>query len=200
VSIKIIIATFFAYFLTLAILDTLMYFAYKNDKESLDDTYYIISNTFINRFKWIIMYYFVIQVNSVVIKLKATDTDSYFLKLHRWESNKTIIYTLLIIFQIGIATTRLFDKLVLKALSVDKQNDIPLLICAGFKLCVFILDIIMFKLFIGIVRFYNGQRRNANRWEENKVKYKSVNETIDKNEKQNDSVNLKKKHPQTNSW
>ena len=80
-----IVATFFLYFLTLAIFDTLKFFAIKNNYESEDETYYIISNTFINRFKWFIIYYFVIQVNSVVIKLRANDNDSYILKLRQWE-------------------------------------------------------------------------------------------------------------------
>jgi hypothetical protein len=80
----VIVATFFLYFLTLAIFDTLKFFAIKNNYESEDETYYIISNTFINRFKWFIIYYFVIQVNSVVIKLRANDNDSYILKLRQW--------------------------------------------------------------------------------------------------------------------
>ena len=58
------------------------------------------------------------------------------------------------------------------------------------------LDILMLNLFIGIVTFYNGQRMRAVRKEENKGKYKSVNETFYKNEKNNE-VNLKKKRPQT---
>jgi hypothetical protein len=94
----VIVATFFLYFLTLAVFDTLKFFAIKNNYESEDETYYIISNTFINRFKWFIIYYFVIQVNSVVIKLRANDNDSYILKLRQWEFQKNIIYTLLIIF------------------------------------------------------------------------------------------------------
>ena len=44
------------------------------------------------------------------------------------------------------------------------------------------LDILMLNLFIGIVTFYNGQRMRAVRKEENKGKYKSVNETFYKNE------------------
>jgi hypothetical protein len=81
----VIVATFFLYFLTLAVFDTLKFFVIKNNYESEDETYYIISNTFINRFKWFIIYYFVIQVNSVVIKLRANDNDSYILKLRQWE-------------------------------------------------------------------------------------------------------------------
>ena len=96
----------------LGLLDTLTFFAAKNI-QSADDTYFIISNTFINRFKWFIVYYFVIQVNSVVIKLKSNDSDSYAQQLRQWEFRKIIIYTLIIIFQIGIALTRLIDKLIL---------------------------------------------------------------------------------------
>jgi hypothetical protein len=81
----VIVATFFLYFLTLAVFDTLKFFAIKNNYESEHETYYIISNTFINRFKWFIIYYFVIQVNSVVIKLRANDNDSYIQKLRQWE-------------------------------------------------------------------------------------------------------------------
>ena len=43
----------------------------------------------------------------------------------------------------------------------------------------------MLNLFIGIVRFYNDRRRNFNKQEVNKVKYKSVNESMEKND-QND--------------
>jgi hypothetical protein len=78
-----------------------------------------------------------------------------------------------------------YDKLVLNAPSIDQQHKIPLIISVIFKVGVFILDIIMLNLFIGIVRFYNDRRRNFIKLEVNKVKYRSVNETMDKNE-QND--------------
>jgi hypothetical protein len=78
-----------------------------------------------------------------------------------------------------------YDKLVLNAPSIDQQHKIPLIISVIFKVGVFILDIIMLNLFIGIVRFYNDRRRNFIKMEVNKVKYRSVNETMDKNE-QND--------------
>jgi hypothetical protein len=57
----------------------------------------------------------------------------------------------------------------------------------------------MLNLFIGIVRFYNDRRRNFIKLEVNKVKYRSVNETMDKNE-QNDQVNEKKKYSQKKTW
>lgn len=79
----------------------------------------------------------------------------------------------------------MYDKLVLNAPSIDQQHKIPLIISVIFKVCVFILDIIMLNLFIGIVRFYNDRRRNFIKLQVNKVKYRSVNETMDKNE-QND--------------
>lgn len=79
----------------------------------------------------------------------------------------------------------MYDKLVLNAPSIDQQHKIPLIISVIFKVGVFILDIIMLNLFIGIVRFYNDRRRNFIKLEVNKVKYRSVNETMDKNE-QND--------------
>ncbi len=79
----------------------------------------------------------------------------------------------------------MYDKLVLNAPSIDQQHKIPLIISVIFKVGVFILDIIMLNLFIGIVRFYNDRRRNFIKMEVNKVKYRSVNETMDKNE-QND--------------
>jgi hypothetical protein len=78
-----------------------------------------------------------------------------------------------------------YDKLVLNAPSIDQQHKIPLIISVIIKVGVFILDIIMLNLFIGIVRFYNDRRRNFIKMEVNKVKYRSVNETMDKNE-QND--------------
>jgi len=78
-----------------------------------------------------------------------------------------------------------YDKLVLNAPSIDQQHKIPLIISVIIKVGVFILDIIMLNLFIGIVRFYNDRRRNFIKLEVNKVKYRSVNETMDKNE-QND--------------
>ena len=79
----------------------------------------------------------------------------------------------------------MYDKLVLNAPSIDQQHKIPLIISVIIKVGVFILDIIMLNLFIGIVRFYNDRRRNFIKMEVNKVKYRSVNETMDKNE-QND--------------
>ena len=79
----------------------------------------------------------------------------------------------------------MYDKLVLNAPSIDQQHKIPLIISVIIKVGVFILDIIMLNLFIGIVRFYNDRRRNFIKLEVNKVKYRSVNETMDKNE-QND--------------
>jgi len=78
-----------------------------------------------------------------------------------------------------------YDKLVINAPSIDQQHNIPLIISVIIKVGVFILDIIMLNLFIGIVRFYNDRRRNFIKVEVNKVKYRSVNETMDKNE-QND--------------
>ena len=79
----------------------------------------------------------------------------------------------------------MYDKLVINAPSIDQQHNIPLIISVIIKVGVFILDIIMLNLFIGIVRFYNDRRRNFIKVEVNKVKYRSVNETMDKNE-QND--------------
>jgi hypothetical protein len=57
----------------------------------------------------------------------------------------------------------------------------------------------MLNLFIGIVRFYNNRSRNIIRLEEKKVKYNSVNITMDKNET-NDEANLNKKNTQAKSW
>jgi hypothetical protein len=79
----------------------------------------------------------------------------------------------------------LYEKLVLNTPSIDQWRTLPLIISAIFKVCVFILDIVMLNLFIGIVRFYNDRRRNLIKQEVNKVKYKSVNESMEKND-QND--------------
>jgi len=78
-----------------------------------------------------------------------------------------------------------YDKLVLNAPSIDQQHKIPLIISVIIKVGVFILDIIMLNFFVGIVMFYNDRRRTFIKVEVNKVKYRSVNETMDKNE-QND--------------
>lgn len=79
----------------------------------------------------------------------------------------------------------MYEKLVLNTPSIDLWRTLPLIISAIFKVCVFILDIVMLNLFIGIVRFYNDRRRNLIKQEVNKVKYKSVNESMEKND-QND--------------
>ncbi len=79
----------------------------------------------------------------------------------------------------------MYEKLVLNTPSIDQWRTLPLIISAIFKVCVFILDIVMLNLFIGIVRFYNDRRRNLIKQEVNKVKYKSVNESMEKND-QND--------------
>ena len=79
----------------------------------------------------------------------------------------------------------MYDKLVLNAPSIDQQHKIPLIISVIIKVGVFILDIIMLNFFVGIVMFYNDRRRTFIKVEVNKVKYRSVNETMDKNE-QND--------------
>ena len=108
-SIIIIIATFFVYLLLLAILDTLGYFAILQQQSQ--DNFYFISNTLLNRFKWFLLYYFVIEVNSIVLKLKSNDSAAYIEELQHWQLRRRIIYILLIIFQMGIAITRLADKI-----------------------------------------------------------------------------------------
>jgi hypothetical protein len=122
-SIIIIIATFFVYLLLLAILDTLGYFAILQQKSQ--DNFYFISNTLLNRFKWFLLYYFVIEVNSIVLKLKSNDSAAYIEELQHWQLRRRIIYILLIIFQIGIAITRLADKI---SSTPDIEQDKGLLI------------------------------------------------------------------------
>jgi len=72
-----------------------------------------------------LLYYFVIEVNSIVLKLKSNDSAAYIEELQHWQLRRRIIYILLIIFQIGIAITRLADKI---SSTPDIEQDKGLLI------------------------------------------------------------------------
>ena len=165
----------------LAILDSLAYFLTGADRPefiSNEDTYYIISNTVFNRFKWIIMYYFVIKVNSLVVKLKSKDNDEYLEQTRIWKCRKITIYILLITFQVGIATCRIVDRIVHLVDKSKQQEDEYMIIQTVFKTAMLIMDIYMFILFIGILKFYSQARINAIKQGEKKYNKNSVNDTF----------------------
>jgi hypothetical protein len=73
-SSKIILATFLVYFLFQGIIGILPFITpvgYLRDK-----SYYILATTIVNRFKWFIVYFFVIEVNSVLIKLRSKNSEN----------------------------------------------------------------------------------------------------------------------------
>jgi hypothetical protein len=107
------------------------------------------------------MYYFVIKVNTLVVKLKSKDNNEYLEQTRIWKCRKITIYILLITFQVGIATSRIVDRIVHLVDESKQQEDEYLIIQTVFKTAMLIMDIYMFILFIGILKFYSQARINA---------------------------------------
>ena len=79
-----------------------------------------VANSVATRFKWIFIYYFVIMVRNLKVRLEASDPRDLNKKLRRYSIENAITFSIFIICQIGIVTINILEYL---SIVKKKENE-----------------------------------------------------------------------------
>lgn len=120
-----------------------------------------VLNSFATRFKWFFVYYFVIIVRDIKLRLAIEDPKEFGPKIRRQRVFNNSILVIFIIFQTLIIIIHVLQYLVLQKVSkVIEYSEVLI------KIIALVIEFIMAFILMDIVRFYIRKKHEKERAEE----------------------------------
>ena len=101
---------FEAYFILKAITNTLFFTLQEEATSTTVYSYIRCTASLINRLKWFVLYFFVLQIKTIVIKIDSDNPDDNRARQRRWEIIKKIIYAVYVPMALSIVTISILEE------------------------------------------------------------------------------------------